>query len=686
MTIDPTLLRAVLDGDYASARAEGRSFVRQPGAVIDEEAPLAEIREATLRGTRALGETGQPLLPLPPELGGEDEHAGYVAAFEELVASSPSVQIKAGVQYGLFGGAIQHLGNAEQHRAWLVPAARGELLGSFAMTEIGHGSDVAAVGTTATYDPDTEEFVVHTPFRAATKEFIGNAAAHARAAVVFAQLVTRGVNHGVHAFFVPVRTDAGEVLPGVTVEDDGAKGGLRGVDNGRFAFDSVRIPRTHLLDRYGSVAPDGTYSSPIESPGRRFFTMLGTLVQGRVSLDGASTVGAKLGLDIAIRYALERRQFTGAKETEEVVLLDYRRHQRRLMPALARTWANALAHNDLLASFQTVFSGEDDSDEARQLLETQAAGYKALSTWDALDILQECREACGGAGFIAENRLVGLRRDLDVYATFEGDNTVLLQLVGKRLLGDYAAELRHLDIGGVARFIGTQAAEHSLYRSGMANVGRTIGDVFTPALNAKRIRSGKLQEALLESRVEAMVAELAGNLRPAARMPAEKAAALVNENQNLLIETARAYVELRKWQALDRAFRAFRDDHPEAPETTVFRRLRDLHGLSLIDEHLGWHIMYGRLSMNRARQIGPTIDRLCAKLAADALPLVEAFGYGQEHRRATISSGIEKERQDEAREYYRQARARADHPVDEKVLHAERKKAAKKAKSRSTQR
>lgn len=170
------------------------------------------------------------------------------------------------------------------------------------MTEIGHGSDVAAIGTTATFDAQTDEFVIDTPFTAATKEYIGNAARDARAAVVFAQLITAGVNHGVHAFFVPVRDADGQPLSGITIDDDGFKGGLKGVDNGRFAFDQVRIPRTNLLDRYGAVDAEGAYSSPIDSPGRRFFTMLGTLVQGRVSLDGAAVVASKLALDIAIRY------------------------------------------------------------------------------------------------------------------------------------------------------------------------------------------------------------------------------------------------------------------------------------------------------------------------------------------------------------------------------------------------
>src|SRR5699024_4529720 len=157
-----------------------------------------------------------------------------------------------------------------------------------------------------------------------------NAARDASAAVVFAQLITAGVNHGVHALFVPVRDDAGDPLPGVTIEDDGYKGGRRGVDSGRLALDSVRVARTNRRNRDGDVAADGTYSSPIESPGRRFFTMLGTLVQGRVSLDGASVVASKLALDIAVRYGLDRKQLTAGDDSTEPTPLAYVRHQHRL--------------------------------------------------------------------------------------------------------------------------------------------------------------------------------------------------------------------------------------------------------------------------------------------------------------------------------------------------------------------
>ncbi|WP_019157426.1 acyl-CoA dehydrogenase family protein [Brevibacterium senegalense] len=675
LTLDPAVLQGVVDGAWAGARRRIRELSTDPALHLPVDGTLEELRAHTTAAVRPVADSGLTRLALPVEQGGTGRHAEYLAGFEELVTASPSLQIKAGVQFGLFGGAIMHLGNSDQHEKWLLPALDGELMGSFAMTEIGHGSDVAEVGTTATYDAASREFVVHTPFRAATKEYIGNAARDAQAAVVFAQLITQGVNHGVHAFYVPIRDEAGDPLPGITIEDDGKKGGLPGVDNGRFAFDEVRVPRENLLTRYGAVTEEGEYSSPIESPGRRFFTMLGTLVQGRVSLDGAAVVASKLALDIAVRYAHDRRQFTTSSPVEETRLIDYQRHQRRLMPLIAQTYADAISHDTLLHTFDAVFSGEDETTEGRELLETQAAGFKALTTWNALDTIQEAREACGGAGYMAENRLVGLHADMDVYVTFEGDNTVLLQLVGKRLLTDYAKELKDIDFGGAARLIGAQAAEHTLYRTGFANVGRTIGDLVTASVNDKRVRSGKVQEALLRDRVETMVASVAQKLRGAQGKDQATGARIFNETQNELVEAAIAYIELLKWQGLNDEMHRVEDEGSHPEEAKILRRIRDLFGLTLLERHMGWHLMHGRLPMARARRIGPTIDALCAKLAQNSLDLVTAFGYGPDHRRAPIADGAEAQRQGEARAYYRAARAKSDWPVEEKEL---RRRAARR--------
>jgi acyl-CoA oxidase len=663
--VDVEALGRQLLGKWADVRLQARDLAARPELHKIEGLTHTEHRERVFGQLKYLVDNEAVHRAFPSALGGADDHGGNIAGFEELVVADPSLQIKAGVQWGLFGSAVMHLGTAEHHARWLPGIMNLDIPGCFAMTETGHGSDVASIATTATYDSSTEEFVVHTPFRAAWKDYIGNAAIDGLGAVVFAQLVTRGVNHGVHAFYVDLRDpETREFLPGIGGEDDGVKGGLNGIDNGRLHFTNVRIPRTNLLNRYGNVDADGTYTSPIASPGRRFFTMLGTLVQGRVSLDGAAVAASKVALKAAIGYATERRQFNASSHTEEEVLLDYQRHQRRLFTRLATTYAAGFAHEQLLQKFDDVFSGAHDTDEDRQDLETLAAALKALSTWHALDTLQECREACGGAGFLIENRFASLRADLDVYATFEGDNTVLLQLVAKRLLADYAKEFRNVDFGVLARYVVGQATGAAIHRTGLRQVAQFMADTGSVQKAAIALRDEEGQRALLTDRVQTIVVEAATALKGTGRLSQEKGAALFNRHQNELIDAAQAHAELLQWEAFTDALR----DVADPGTKLVLTWLRDLFGLSLIEKNLSWYLMNGRLSMQRGRTVGEYINRLLVKIRPHALDLVEAFGYGDDHVRAAIATGAEKERQDEARAYFRRQRASGNTPVDEKVM------------------
>ena len=660
--VDVAALGRQLLGTWADIRLASRERAAMPELQRIEGQTMAEHRERVLGQLKLLVEQGAVHRAFPKALGGEDDHGGNIAAFEELVIADPSLQIKSGVQWGLFGAAVLHLGTKPHHEKFLPAIMSLEVPGAFAMTEIGHGSDVAAIATTATYDPETEEFVIHTPFRAAWKEYLGNAGLHGKHATVFAQLITNGVNHGVHCFYVPIRDDEGNFLPGVGGEDDGLKGGLNGIDNGRLHFTNVRIPRENLLNRYGDVAADGSYSSPIQSPGRRFFTMLGTLVQGRVSLDGAATVASAMGLTIAITYGNQRRQFTASSDTEEEVLLDYQRHQRRLLPRLATTYAQYFAHDEFLVKFDAVFSGAADSDDDRQDLETIAAALKPLSTWHALDTLQEAREACGGAGFIAENRITGLRHDLDIYVTFEGDNNVLLQLVAKRLLTDFSKQFKNADAGAMARYVVSQTAERAYHGTGLRRLGQTIADFGSTARSVSELRDEASQRELLTDRVETMIAEIAGRLRDARKLPKADAAAAFNRNQNELIEAARAHGELLQWEAFTRALARVEDEGTKQVLTWV----RDLFGLGLLEKHLAWYLMHGRLSPQRGQAVGAYIDRLVERLRPHAQDLVDAFGFRPEHLRATIATGIEQERQDEARAWFEEQRRAGTLPVPEK--------------------
>ena len=656
--IDVDLLAEHLLGRWAEDRRISRRLARDPALHKIEGQPIAEHRARVFEQLRILVDAGAIQRPYPLEFGGQDNHGGNLAAFEELTVADPSLQIKAGVQWGLFASAVHHLGTERNHREFLPGIIAFDVPGCFAMTETGHGSDVQNIATSATYDPETQEFVVHTPFRGAWKDYIGNAALHGKAAVVFAKLVTQGVDHGVHAFYVPLRDDDG-FLPGVGGEDDGVKGGLNGIDNGRLWFDHVRIPRTNLLNRYGDVAEDGTYSSPIESPGRRFFTMLGTLVQGRVSLDGAAVVAQKVGLQIALTYAMQRRQFpTG--DGQEGVLLDYGRHQRRLIPRLATVFAQSFAHEKLLQTFDDVFSGRADTPERREDLETQAAAFKSMSTWSALDTLQECREATGGAGFLAENRITSLRSDLDVYVTFEGDNTVLLQLVGKRLLTDFRKAAPR-DAASTAKFVAAQVASKLADATGLRRLGQTVSDRGSLAASVADLQDAGTQRALLAGRVETMVTEIGMRLRTAGKDRA-RAAVLLNRSQHELIEASKAHAELMQWDAFTDAIA----DVPPGDTQTVLVWLRDLFALGLIEQHLDWHLLHGRLSGQRARAVSAYVDRLVARIRPVVPQLLESFGYEPEHVRSPIAAGAEQARQDEARAWYAAERAAGRLPEQEK--------------------
>lgn len=646
-SLDVDELGTYLLGRWADIRRDAREFIREPEMQGQTGLSMSEHRSRVFGQLQRLADRGVVHRAFPTEVGGFEDHGGHLAAFEELVAADPSMQIKAGVQWGLFASAIQHLGTADHHLRWLPDALSLKLPGVYAMTETGHGSDVASIGTTATYDEHTEEWIIHTPFRGAWKDYLGNAAEHGKAAVVFAQLITKNVNHGVHAFFVPIRDDHGVFFPGIGGDDDGVKGGLNGIDNGRLHFDHVRVPRTNLLNRYGDVAPDGTYSSPIESPGRRFFTMLGTLVQGRVSLDGASANAMKIALQIAVTYSNQRRQFDGPGG-RETVLLDYQRHQRRLIPLIARTYAVTFAHGELLEKFDAVFGGSHDSDAHRQDLETFAAALKPLSTWAALETLQECREACGGQGFLAENRLVGLRADLDIYATFEGDNTVLLQLVAKRLLTDFGKKLSSADRATLVKFVVGKAADRTLSNSGLRRLSQDLRDLGSTARSVGQLRDEDTQRDLLTDRVETMVSEMATQLRDAKK--AGNLGEVTADLQSAFIDAAIAHGELLQWEAFTDALSGI-DNHDTRE---VLTWVRNLFGLTLVEKHLAWYLLNGRLSAARGHAVTAYVNRLIGRLRPYAQDLVDAFGYQPEHLRAEIATGVELIRQEQAYAYVRQ--------------------------------
>ena len=216
---DPAKLRALLDGEHAPTRDRVREWLTVPGNAPVADLPIEEHRARVLAWATELASQGDTAMGYPVEYGGKDAVGRSVAGFETLAFGDLSLLVKCGVQFGLFGGAVLHLGTERHHERHLARIARLDLPGCFAMTETGHGSNVQALRTTATYDAATEEFVVHTPDEDARKDYIGGAARDGRLAAVFAQLVVGGESRGVHALLVPIRDDDGTVLDGVRIED-----------------------------------------------------------------------------------------------------------------------------------------------------------------------------------------------------------------------------------------------------------------------------------------------------------------------------------------------------------------------------------------------------------------------------------------------------------------------------------
>ncbi|MCW2818683.1 MAG: Acyl-CoA dehydrogenase, short-chain specific [Marmoricola sp.] len=637
LTVDVPALTALLDGRHAEVRDLVRKNLADAASVLEDQRTMssADFRERVREVIVEMARTGATGLGFPTAYGGGGDVGASIAAFETLAFGDLSVLVKAGVQFGLFGGAILHLGTKRHHDAYLRPLIQAELLGCFAMTESGHGSNVQHLGTVATYDAATEEFVITTTTESARKDYIGNAAAHATVAVVFAILEIEGESQGVHAFVVPIRGEDGEDLPGVRTGDDGPKMGLNGVDNGRLWFDHVRVPRDNLLDRYADVSEDGTYTSSIENQDRRFFTMLGTLVQGRVSVGGAGISASKVAMTIAVKYALKRRQFGPPGTDEEELLLDYGLHQRRLLPRLAATYALHFAQQELAAQLHEVFSDPESSERDRRALESRAAGTKALGTWHATDTIQEGREACGGAGYLAVNRFAALKADTDVFTTFEGDNHVLLQLVAKGLLTDYSTNFEELDQFGVARFVADLAVETVIERTAVHKLLERLRDVLPTDTGDDE--SGLLdpdyQLTMMRWREEHVLSGVARRLKRGIDSGMDPVQ-VFSQVQDHVIHAARSHMDRVVLESFtDAVEAAVSGDHPDAE---VLTRLRDLHALSVLEADRAWFMEHGRLSSQRSKAISREVNRLCRDIRPVAEDLVDAFGIPPELLRAEM--------------------------------------------------
>lgn len=436
--LSPDALSHLLYPAHRDIRMRAFALLREPLFQARYNETVAMERERAAARIARIREEG--LFRDTVSRGDEQGSRRYDALIDAIALLDHSLEVRCGVNFGLFCVTIRRLGSKEQHKHWLQRIEDGRDVGCFALTELGHGSNVRGIQTTARYLPSSQEFEIHTPHDLAQKYWIGAAAEFANVAVVFAQLTVAGTHHGIHVFIVPLRNKADRSLcNGVKIADCGGKAGLNGVDNGRIWFNRVRVPRENMLSAMSSVSPDGHYSSSFGSPDARFGAQLAALTGGRVGIAFNAVEIALWGLTIAIRYSAVRRAFAPFKGAQEVPLLFYTSQQRQLMIPLASAFVYAFCARDLReAYYKSISTGQVPKD-----VHSLSAGYKAMFSWFMQDTLQKAREACGGQGYKSDNRIAPVKADRDVMLTFEGANGVMLQQVAKVLLAELGAAAKN---------------------------------------------------------------------------------------------------------------------------------------------------------------------------------------------------------------------------------------------------
>lgn len=444
---DPVKMHHFLESSKEKAE-EMKMFLQQleRDPILANDATYYEKTKAEHRelGVVKIARLSQYLETNPIFLG---TRASLLGVFDPLVTTRIAINLV------LFLGCIRGNGTDAQIDYWTNKKETKYLkgiYGCFGMTELGHGSNVAGLETTATFDRATDEFIINTPHVGATKWWIGGAAHSATHCSVYARLKVDGEDYGVKTFVVPLRDANHNLMPGVSLGDIGAKMGRDGIDNGWIQFSSVRIPRFYMLQKYCKVTAEGDVTlPPLEQ------LAYSALLDGRVSMVMDSFRWTARFAIIALRYAIGRRQFKSGSQPDrtETQLLNYPLHQRRLLPLLAQAYVFGpgafKVEKSLFDTIATLDANVASGDmkrimgsiEGMKSLFIDSAALKSTATWLTADCIDQARQSCGGHGYSAYNGFGKAFDDWVVMCTWEGDNSVMAMSVGKPVIKSVAGVL-----------------------------------------------------------------------------------------------------------------------------------------------------------------------------------------------------------------------------------------------------
>ena len=344
--------------------------------------------------------------------------------------------------------------------------------------------------------------------------------------------------------------------------------------------------------------------------------MLGTLVGGRICVAKGALSGAKMALAIAVKYALQRRQFNDNLKIQEDLIMDYPSHQLRLTPAIAKSYVYQVT----LDSMMSIYS--DDSITDKRKIETQVAGLKAIITWFANETIQECREACGGKGYLLENRIADLKADVDIFTTFEGDNTVLLQLAAKGIMSDFNTEFNSAGFSAVFKLLGTQISDKLV----------TINPIYANKVDKEHLYNPKFHQHAFDYRTRRLTYSAAMRIRDYIKkgIPTYQAFLKV---QTHLIALGKAY----SCELAYNTYLEFTATIEDKKNQQLFEKLGCLFALSEIREDASWYLEQGYLGGTKSKAIRQRVERLSTEFRPHIEVLVDGFGIPDHCLTAPIS-------------------------------------------------
>ncbi|XP_071957287.1 peroxisomal acyl-coenzyme A oxidase 1-like [Antedon mediterranea] len=342
-------------------------------------------------------------------------------------SEDPSLTLHA----SMFLHAIINQMDTDQQAKWSEQTFGYTIIGTYAQTEMGHGTHLRGLETTATFDPKTNEFVLHSPTLSSIKWWPGNLGKTVTHAAVAAQLYSQGKCHGVHMFMVQLRSlEDHQPLPGIELGDIGPKLGYSNIDNGFLRLKNYRIPYDNMFMKYSKVQRDGTYVKP-----PRAKLTYGSMVLIRSFIVGSMGAQLAKGATISIRYSAVRRQSEMELGAQEPQVLDFQSQQLKLLPYLATAYAFIFAGKKMKDTYIQSSNAISEGDfSVMPELHATSAGLKAFTSWVANEGLEIQRMSCGGHGYSQASGFPELYATTVPACTYEGENTVMMLQTARFLM------------------------------------------------------------------------------------------------------------------------------------------------------------------------------------------------------------------------------------------------------------